>query len=68
MSEEGKANEVLLHGLAPFAGSISASPYPIRVEMFLRWAKIPYSKTNEAPMHPYTKKTPWIEYKGNALL
>ena len=59
-----KSSNILIHACPQYGQSISASPFPIRLELFLRWAKIPYSITTEDPTHPYTQKTPWIEYKG----
>ena len=58
------AEDIVIHAFPPYGGSISASPFPIRVEMFLRWAKIPYTVTTNSPTHSHTKKTPWMEYKG----
>ncbi|XP_075250259.1 failed axon connections homolog [Convolutriloba macropyga] len=61
------AEDIVIHAFPPYGGSISASPFPIRVEMFLRWAKIPYTVTTNSPTHSHTKKTPWMEYKGESI-
>ena len=58
------AEDIVIHAFPSYGGSISVSPFPIRVEMFLRWAKIPYTVTTKSPTHPHTKKSPWVEYKG----
>ena len=59
-----EADKIVVHAMLPYGGSISASPFPIRVEMFLRLAKIPHTVSKKSPFHSYTKKTPWVEYKG----
>ncbi|XP_075250235.1 failed axon connections homolog [Convolutriloba macropyga] len=61
------ASNIVLHTFPPLKGCISASPFPIRVEAFLRWASIPYMTTLRNALHKRTKKTPWIEYKGEEI-
>lgn len=57
---------VVLHQVrrAKFAPSIS--PFPIKLETYLRMAGIPYENDFEAPMSP-KGKTPWITLNGEDI-
>ncbi|XP_052763877.1 failed axon connections homolog [Mya arenaria] len=56
------ADTVILHQFprGPFAPSMS--PFCIKIETYLRMAKIPYQLQNGAK-----GKSPWIEYNGETL-
>ncbi|XP_002731577.1 failed axon connections homolog [Saccoglossus kowalevskii] len=57
---------VILHltGRSRFAPSLS--PFPLKLETYLRFAKIPYKSVFSMKMSP-KGKTPWIEYNGEIL-
>lgn len=52
---------VILHQFARGKNMPSLSPFPIKVETFLRIAKIPYETDFDDPMGP-KGKCPWISY------
>merc|ERR1712071_89950 len=56
-------NVVLLH--QPIRGKFtpSISPFPLKLETYLRLSNIPYENDFEVPMSP-TGKTPWITLNG----
>ncbi|XP_052764370.1 failed axon connections homolog isoform X2 [Mya arenaria] len=60
------ADTVILHQFprGPFAPSMS--PFCIKIETFLRMAKIPYQSVHSYTMGP-KGKSPWVEYNGETL-
>jgi hypothetical protein len=64
-TSNANAEQVIVYLMSP-SKIVNASPPCLKLETFLRMAKIPYK-----PVHgwkPSTKgKMPWIEYKGNAV-
>ncbi len=58
---------VVLHQFPRPLASISASPFPAKLETFLRIAKIRYICDFDYPKHPDTMKSPWISFKGNEI-
>lgn len=49
-------------GRGPFAPSMS--PFPLKVETYLRMAKIPHESDHKSGMSPDKGKTPWISYNN----
>ena len=62
-AEVGK-DVVILHQFPRPVTSLSLSPYPVKLETFLRLAKIEYVCDYEYPQHPGTQKSPWITVNG----
>ena len=57
-------NVVILHQFPRPTTSLNLSPYPAKLETWLRLAKIQYICDYEYPQHPHTQKSPWITYNG----
>ena len=55
---------VILHQFSRPTTSLSLSPYPAKLETFLRLAKIEYVCDYDYPQHPKTQKSPWITFNG----
>jgi len=56
-------NTVILHMTPRGHHAPSYSPFPIKLETYLRIAKIPYKPDFSSPFSP-KGKTPWISYNG----
>jgi len=57
---------VIFHGFARGKKGPSGSPFVIKLEMFLRMAKIPYKFDGTDPFGP-KGKTPWISINGKHI-
>jgi len=55
---------VILHQFPRPTTSLNLSPYPAKLETFLRLAKIEYICDYDFPQHPNTQKSPWITFNG----
>ncbi|TRY76585.1 hypothetical protein TCAL_00118, partial [Tigriopus californicus] len=55
---------VILHQFPRPKACLSASPFPIKLETYLRIAEIKYINDFEFPYHPQTHKSPWITING----
>ena len=62
-SEENK-DVVILHMFPRNALSPSLSPYALKLETFLRMHDVKYKVEHNVPIHPGTKKCPWITLNG----
>lgn len=49
------------------ARCVNASPACVKLESFLRMANIDYEVSFAHPFHIKTKKTPWLEWRGEQL-
>ena len=65
-AEIGK-DVVILHQLQRPLTSLNLSPYPVKLETFLRLNKIEYICDYDYPMHSNTGKTPWITFNGQEI-
>ena len=63
-SQDEFKDVVILHQFPRTDTAPSGSPFPIKLETFLRMHKIKYESDFEAFMHPVTNKSPWITYNG----
>ncbi|XP_070540923.1 failed axon connections homolog [Ptychodera flava] len=54
---------VILHQIGRGRYAPSLSPFPLKLETYLRFAKIPYKTVHSMKMSP-KKKTPWITFNG----
>lgn len=57
-------NVVVLHQYPRPTTALSVSPFPTKLETYLRMARIKYVCDYEYPKHPSTKKSPWITING----
>ncbi|XP_006812515.1 failed axon connections homolog [Saccoglossus kowalevskii] len=57
---------VILHQTGRSRFTPSLSPFPLKLETYLRFAKIPYKSVHGRQLSP-KGKTPWIEYNGQTL-
>ena len=58
---------VLLHAFPRGHVAAVASPFCMKLETFLRMAKIPYEKDPRLIRSSKTHKVPWIEYNGQTV-
>ena len=58
---------VILHQFKRPLTSLNLSPYPVKLEAFLRMAKIKYICDYTYPKHPKTFKSPWITINGQDI-
>jgi hypothetical protein len=61
---EAGQDVVVLHQFGRPSTSLSASPFPAKLEAFLRIAKIKYVCDYSYPKNPLTQKSPWITING----
>eukprot|EP00095_Tigriopus_kingsejongensis_P008135 maker-scaffold1462_size40154-snap-gene-0.10 protein:Tk08135 transcript:maker-scaffold1462_size40154-snap-gene-0.10-mRNA-1 annotation:"gst-n-metaxin-like protein" len=61
------ANTVILHQFPRTKKCLSASPFPIKVETYLRITGIKYVSDFDFPCHPDTHKSPWITLRGEHI-
>lgn len=66
MTDSSHENVVLLHQFPPNSNVVNGSPPCLKLETFLRMAKIPFKKDLRLKMSR-KGKLPWIEYKGVAV-
>jgi len=59
-------NVVVLHQVQRGKFTPSISPFPLKLETYLRMAKIPYENDFDEPMSP-KGKTPWITLNGEEI-
>jgi len=59
-------NVVVLHQIQRGKHTPSISPFPLKLETYLRMANIPYENDFEEPMSP-KGKTPWITLNGEDI-
>lgn len=58
---------VLLHAFPRGHLAVVASPFCMKLETFMRMAKIPYEKDSLFMRSSKTHKVPWIEYNGQTV-
>jgi hypothetical protein len=58
---------VLLHQFKPESKIVNVSPPCLKLETFLRMAKIPYENADYSMKWSSKGKMPWIEYNGQAI-
>ena len=58
---------VLLHQRPPNANVINASPFSLKLETYLRMAKIPYESNYDAMNVSSKGKQPWIQLNGTSV-
>lgn len=59
-------NVVVLHQIVRGKNTPNISPFPLKLETYLRMANIPYENDFEEPMSP-KGKTPWITLNGEDI-